>query len=233
MTAIFYLQFGLIIACYFNRYNFYQNTLKSTIICQESNVSSIKFPKNIANVFVKLITSTLFMMHLSTYAIEPSIQIHKADQAGSYGVSLGIGDNFFNQQAVNWAISYNRLQDIKVTWNDDEIDFSVDTLDLMLSYRYYPKSYNRFIKSLIFEFQAGVGVALTENKFLWPTLEQEKFYSEQGDVNGVLSMLVHKNLTKEVSMHIGVKHYPDYSEFGDISSLFVGFSYRFGHKAGY
>ena len=173
------------------------------------------------------------MMHVNSYAIEPSIQIHKADQSGAYGVSLGLSDNFFNQKEFNWAISYNRLEDINVTWNNDDINFSLDTVDLMLSYRYYPKSYNVFLKSLIFEFQAGVGVALTENKFIWPALEEEKFFSEQGDVNTALGFLIHKNFTKQVSMHIGVKHYPDYSELGDISSVFLGFSYRFGRQAGY
>jgi len=193
-------------------------------------MSSIKFPRKIASV---LMAAFFFMMHQNSYAVEPSIQIHKADQSGAYGLSLGISDNFFNQKEFNWAISYNRLEDINVTWGGDDIDFSLDTVDFMLSYRYYPKSYNTFIKSLIFEFQAGVGVALTENKFLWPELEEEKFYSEQGDVNAVLAFLVHKNFTKQVSMHIGVKHYPDYSEFGDISSIFLGFSYRFGHQDGY
>ena len=172
-------------------------------------------------------------MHLNTFALEPSIQIHKADQSGAYGVSVGLSDKFFNKKEFNWAISYNRLQDINVTWNNDDINFSLDTIDLMLSYRYYPKSYNSFIKSLIFEFQAGVGVALTENKFLWPALEEEKFFSEQGDVNGALAFLVHKNFTKDLSMQIGLKRYPDYSAFGDISSVFLGFSYRFGQQDGY
>jgi hypothetical protein len=180
------------------------------------------------------VTAVLFMVHFNSYAIESSIQLHKADQSGAYGVSLGFSDNFFKQKEFNWAISYNRLEDINVTWNNDDINFSLDTVDIMLSYRHYPKSYNSFIKSLTFEFQAGVGVSLTENKFLWPELNnEEKFFSEQGDINGVLAFLVHKSLTKEISMHIGVKHYLDYSEFGDVSSVFLGFTYRFGRKAGY
>lgn len=182
---------------------------------------------------MKLIAVVLFMAHTSSYAIETSLQLHKADQSGAYGFSLGVGDNFFNQREFNWSVSYNRLEDINITWNDDDINFALDTMDLMLSYRYYPKSYNKFIKSLIVEFQAGVGVALTENKFLWPELEQEKIFSEQGDVNGVLGFTVHKSFTKQVSMHIGLKHYPDYSEFGDVSSVFLGFTYQFGKQVGY
>lgn len=173
------------------------------------------------------------MTHINSYAIETSIELHKADQSGAHGVSVGIGDNFFNQREFNWAVSYNRLEDVNITWNDDDINFSLDTIDLMLSYRYYPKSYNSFVKSLIVEFQVGAGVALTENKFIWPELDEEKLFSEQGDVNGVLGFKIHKKLTKQMSMHIGVKRYLDYSEFSDISSVFLGFSYRFGQQLGY
>jgi hypothetical protein len=187
----------------------------------------------LTKISAKLTAVVLFMMHMNSYAIETSMQLHKADQSGAYGVSVGIGDNFFNQREFNWAVSYNRLEDINITWNDDDINFALDTVDLMLSYRYYPKSYNHFVKSLTVEFQAGVGVALTENKFIWPELNEVKVFSEQGDVNAVLSFTVHKKLTKEVSMHIGVKHYPDYSEFGDVSSIFLGFNYQFGRQLGY
>lgn len=187
----------------------------------------------LTKISAKIIAVFLFMVHINSYAMETSIQLHKADQSGAYGVSVGIGDNFFNQQEFNWAVSYNRLEDINITWNDDDINFALDTVDLMLSYRYYPKSYNHFVKSLIVEFQVGVGVTLTENKFLWPELDEVKVFSEQGDVNGVLGFTVHKKLTKQVSMQIGVKHYPDYSEFGDVSSVFMGVTYQFGRQPAY
>lgn len=173
------------------------------------------------------------MIHFNSYAIEPTLQLHKVDQDNAYGFSVGVTDDLFNKKEFNWAISYNRIEDFTVTWNEDEIDFSLDTIDLMLSYRYYPKSYNAFVKSLIFEFQAGVGVALTENKFEWPELSEEKYFSEQGDINGVFSFLVHKKFSKEMAIQIGLKHYPDYSEFGDVSSIYIGFSYQFGRKVGY
>jgi hypothetical protein len=187
----------------------------------------------ITKISAKLIAMVLFMVHINSYAIETSMQLHKADQPGAYGVSLGIGDNFFNQREFNWAVSYNRLEDVNITWNDDDINFDLDTVDLMLSYRYYPTSYNRFVKNLIVEFQAGVGVVITENKFVWSALNEEKYFSEQGDINGVFAFMVHKKMTKQVAMHIGLKHYPDYSEFGDISSVFLGFTYTFGRKMGY
>ncbi len=181
-----------------------------------------------------LIGALLLIVAFNSSAIETSIQVHKADQSGAYGVSLGIGDNFFKQREFNWAVSYNRIEDVNITWNDDDINFSLDTVDLMLSYRYYPKSYNSFVKSLIVEFQLGAGIALTENKFTWPELEnEEKYFSEQGDVNPVLAFIVHRKLTKQTSMHIGVKHYSDYSQFGDVSSVFIGINYNFGRQQGY
>jgi len=187
----------------------------------------------ITKISAKFIAVVLFMVHINSYAIETSVQLHKADQSGAYGFSLGIGDNFFNQREFNWAVSYNRLEDVNITWNNDDINFALDTIDFMFSYRYYPKSYNHFIKSLTVEFQAGVGVALTENKFLWPALNEEKYFSEQGDINGVFSFMIHKKFTKQVSMHIGLKHYPSYSEFGDVSSMFLGVTYQFGKQLGY
>jgi hypothetical protein len=83
------------------------------------------------------------------------------------------------------------------------------------------------------EFQLGAGVALTENKFEWPELGEEKYFSEQGDVNPFLSLSLHKKLTKNTSMQIGIKHYPSYSEFDDITSLYFGINYRFGRQIGY
>ena len=186
-----------------------------------------------SNTLTKIIGFLLLFIAFNSVALETSFQLHKADQSGAYGLSVGVGDSFFKQKEFNWSLSYNSLEDVNITWNNDDIDFALDSVDLMLSYRYYPKSYNRFVKSLIVEFQAGVGVALTENKFNWPELNEEKFFSEQGDVNGVVGFVVHKKFDKELAMQIGIKHYPDYSEFGDVSSVFLGFTYTFGSKVGY
>jgi len=206
-------------------------------------VSSIEFPRKTINVFVKLATILFFMVHLSSYAVEPYFQVHKADQSEGYGVSVGISDSFFNQREFNWAVSYNYMDNVSINnleeyspvWDESDNSFPLNTVDLMLSYRYYPKSYNSFIKTLIFEFQAGVGISLTENKFVFrPEIDTDDVsFSEQGDVNVALGFLVHKKISKQVSMQIGVKHYPEYSEFGDISSVYIGLSYRFGREAGY
>ncbi|MFT5760724.1 MAG: hypothetical protein ACI9LM_005511 [Alteromonadaceae bacterium] len=195
----------------------------------------------ITKISAKFIAMVLFLVPINSYAIETSMQLHKADQSGAYGLSLGIGDNFFNQREFNWAVTYNHFENIVVNdlkdqslvWDKSDNSFPLDTIDLMLSYRYYPSSYNTFIKSLIVEFQAGAGINLTENKFIFNNNPTEVVFSEQGDINGVFAFMVHKKFTKQVAMHIGLKHYPDYSEFGDISSVFLGFTYTFGRQMGY
>ena len=182
---------------------------------------------------VSFIAFLAFTLSFTSRAMETSAELHKVDQSGSYGFSLGVGDNFFNQQAFNWQVSYNRIEDVNITWNDDDIDFSLDTIDVSLRYRYFPKSYNKFVNSLMVEFQIGAGIALTENKFTWPELQEEKYFSEQGDINPFLEISLHKELSKTTSIHVGFKHYPSYSEFDDISSVFIGFSYNFGSRTGY
>lgn len=180
----------------------------------------------------QILCTFLVSMTFQTQAVETSIQAHKVDQDKSYGYTLALGGSFFSQRAFNWQVAYNRLEDVKITWNEDDIDFSLDTVDLALSYRYYPTTYDKFIRSFNVEFQVGAGIALTETKFDWPELQEEKYFSEQGDINPFLSVLVHKEISKNTSMHLGIKHYPSYSEFDDISSVFIGFTYQFGRKRG-
>lgn len=194
----------------------------------------IKTKSNELIKIAKVLLCALFVLvNFQSQAVETSIQAHKIDQDESYGYTLAVGGDLFDQQTINWQVAYSRLEDVNISWNNDEIDFSLDTVELALSYRYYPSSYNKFIRSINVEFQLGAGVALTENKFEWPELQEEKFFSEQGDVNPFLSVLLHKELSKNISIHLGVKHYPSYSEFDDISSVFIGFNYQFGRQVGY
>jgi hypothetical protein len=189
--------------------------------------------KKIAINMIKPLSLSLFLLSTGAQALESSLQLHKTDQEGSYGYTLAVGDSFSKQSPFNWQVSYNRVQDVSINWNNSDIDFSLDTIDLALSYRYRPKSYDKFINSLFIEFQAGAGVALTENKFEWPELQQEKYFSEQGDVNPFVSVALYKEFTKNTSMQLGVKYYPSYSEFDAITSLFIGINYRFGRQVGY
>lgn len=185
------------------------------------------------SILVSLLTLNTLILPLTSSAVETSAELHKVDQSGSYGFSVAIGDNFFNEQAFNWQVSYNRIEEVNITWNDDDIDFSLDTIDVGLSYRYYPKSYNKFVNSLMVEFQVGTGIVVTENKFTWPDLQEEKYFSEQGDINPFLKFSIHKSLSRSTTMFLGFKHYPSYSEFDDISSVFIGFNYNFGKQNGY
>ena len=168
-------------------------------------------------------------------ALEGSLEAHKPLDAGTYGFSFGITDNFFKQKAINWKISYNQLDDVNVQWNNKDWDMSLDTIDVMITYRYFPKSYNKIIKNLTFEIQAGAAISLTESRLIFPIEEglEDVILSEKGDVNAVVAFAVYYKMSKSTSMHVGIKHYPSYSEYGDVSSIFIGFDYHFGRQIGY
>ncbi|WP_019027473.1 hypothetical protein [Colwellia piezophila] len=183
------------------------------------------------------------MLHSNADALESSIQLHKVDQDSSFGYSLVIGDEFFKQKAFIWQVSYNRLENVAISdldktsdaWDKADFDFALQTVELSLGYRYYPKSYDKFISSFMVEFQVGAAVNLSEHKLVFrPDFDRDDIYfAEQGDINPVLSVILQKSFTKNSAMHIGVKHYPNYSDFGSISTLFIGFNYRFGRQVGY
>ena len=182
---------------------------------------------------IKSLYVSLFLISTAAQALEGGGELHKTDHEGGYGYSFSVGDSFSNQSPFNWQVSYNRVQNVAINWNKSDIDFSLDTLDLGLSYRYSFQSYDKFVKSLFVEFKAGLGIAITENKFEWPELNENKYFSEQGDVNPFLAASLHKKLTKNTSMQIGVKYYPNYSEFDSLATLYIGINYRFGRQVGY
>ena len=185
----------------------------------------------------------IVMLASKSHALESSVQLHKVDQDKSYGYSLSIGDEFFNQKAFNWQVSYNRFEKVKINdldetsevWDKAGFDFTLQTVDLSLGYRYYPKSYDKFISSLMLEFQLGASINLSENKLIpGPDLKlDDVYFAEQGDINPVMSISLQKSFSKNSAMHIGFKHYPSYSDFGSISTVFIGFNYRFGRQIGY
>ena len=194
--------------------------------------------------YIAQVLCVFFVMLASkSHALESSVQLHKVDQDKSYGYSLSIGDEFFNQKAFNWQVSYNRFEKVKISdldetsevWDKAGFDFTLQTIDLSLGYRYYPKSYDKFISSLMLEFQLGASINLSENKLIPdPALKlDDVYFAEQGDINPVMSISLQKSFTKNSAMHIGFKHYPSYSDFGSISTVFIGFNYRFGRQVGY
>jgi hypothetical protein len=184
-----------------------------------------------------------FLLSTKVQAIESSLQIHKVDQDKSFGYSLSIGDEFFKQKAFNWQLSYNNynkvsindLGDTSQAWAQADFDFTIKTVDLSIAYRHSPKSYNKFISSLMFEFQLGAAVNISEHKFVFrPDFDRDDvFFAEQGDINPVIAITLQKHLNKNSAVQVGIKHYPSYSDFGSISTLFMGVNYRFGRQVSY
>ncbi|WP_440875847.1 hypothetical protein [Thalassotalea sp. PLHSN55] len=166
-------------------------------------------------------------------ALEGNLQIHKGEESGAIGYNLSLADRFSPGSGFGWNVSYNHLSDLAVTWNNDDLFFDSNSVELLATYQHTPKSYNQFLNKLIFEFQAGASVQLTENKFVWEELNEEKYFSEQGDVNGVLAFLTHYKVSRKMQMHVGVKYYPTFSEFDGQGTVFAGFTYRFGNQFGY
>lgn len=177
------------------------------------------------------------------YALESSVQLHKVNQDKSFGYSLSIGDEFLNQKAFNWQINYNRFENVSIggldkiseEWDKADFNFTFHTVDLMLGYRYYPRSYDKFINSFMVEFQLGAAINLSDHKLVFrPEFDRDDLYfANQGDINPVVSVSLQKSLTRNSAIHIGFKHYPNYSDFGNVSTVFIGFNYRFGRQIGY
>lgn len=184
---------------------------------------------------VALVSSALMLAGLSgqSQALEAGLQFHKGEESGSVGYHFSLADRFSRKSPYGWQVSYNHLSELGITWNDTELFFDSNTIELMGTYSYEPRSYNKFIKRLVFEFQAGASVQLTENKFVWEELELDRTFSEKGDVSGVLAFITHYKISRESKFHIGAKIYPKFSEFDSVGTVFAGFTYKFGSKTGY
>ena len=177
--------------------------------------------------------SSFILITPSSLASEAGLGLLKGDESKTQGFSLSFGDQIARGSQFHWDLSYNKLNDVKVDWNNRSLYFTVDTIEALVSYRQRIKSYNAFTKNLIFEYQAGVSVALTENKFFWPELNETKFFSETGDINGVIGFAIQYKLGKSTSLKLGIKHIPSFSEFDSNSTVHLGFIYRFGTRYNY
>lgn len=198
--------------------------------------------KNIHLLAYTLCFTLLFTVPQS-YAIESNVQLHTVNRDQSYGYSLSIGDEFFNQKAFNWQVSYNRYENVSINdldevsgiWDEADFDFALQTIDASLGYRYYPRSYDKFISSLMLEFQLGASVNLSDHKLVFrPDIDRDDiYYAKRGDINPVMALSLQKSFTKNSAVQLGFKYYPSFSDFGSVSTLFVGFNYRFGRQVGY
>lgn len=170
---------------------------------------------------------------LPTQAIETNFSLHQGSESNTQGLSLTISDSISKGSNFYWNIGYSYLDDVKIEWNQSDLFFKVDTVDAIISYRYKPRSYNQTMKNFTFEYQIGATMALTENKFIWPDLNEEKYFSESNDINPMLGFNVYYDLSKNTAINVGFRYHPSFSEFDDITTLYVGFTYKFGNQFGY
>jgi len=204
------------------------------------SIKSIRMVKKTSIILTVLISCCF---SVSLYALEVGAEIHKGEDSKTTGFNLSISDNFSRKHNLNWTLAYNQLDDIKrtitivdknSTLKRDKF-FSVDTIEALVSYQQKLRTYDSFLKNIVFEYQAGLSVALTENKFIWKTFSpiEERYISEKGDVNAVLAFSTHYQINKNSAIRLGLKYQPNFSEFGSVSSIYLGFSYKFGRQVGY
>ncbi len=173
----------------------------------------------------------LFSLPLSTSAVEWGIELHQGAESDEQGYSFTLSDSFSRKSNFYWTLGYYKLDDVAVKWNGGELLFPIETVDALLSYRFSPRSFNGTSSGFAFEFKAGLSLSIKENKFYWPELEEEKYFSESNDINAVIAAAIHYKFNRNTAMQLGIKSYPSFSEFDDsINSAFVGFSHQFGNR---
>ncbi len=197
------------------------------------NGTSLNKHKSAKSILLSTALAASMLIPFSSNALEAGLQVHKGQESGSVGYTLALADQISNKSPFGWQVSYNHISEIGITWNDEDLFFDSNTIEAMATYQYAPKSYNKFLNRLVFEFQAGVALNLTENKFVWEDLNQEKIFSEKNDVSLALAFLTHYKISRKAKVHLGLKYYPKFSEFDGVGSVFMGFTYKFGNQFGY
>jgi len=204
--------------------------MKNTLLAIKQK-NKLQSKRKVTAILTTLVASSI--LSFNTLAIETNIAIHQGSDSNTQGFSFHVADKVSKSSNFYWGLGYSNLDDVKVEWNDDDLFFKVDTIDAIVSYRYQPKTYNKFMRQLTVEYQAGVSFALTENKFIWPELSEERFFTEKGDVNTLVGVAVHYNTSKNSALNLGFKYQPSFSELDDITSVHLGFTYKFGKQVGY
>ena len=194
--------------------------------------------RNLFAVSSVLISASLLTANAS--ALEVAGNFHKGDESKAKGFSFVMADQFTKGGNIYWSVGYNRLDKLKYDLPftiTGERFFKVDTVDALVSYRHKIQSYNSFLKNLTIEYQLGASVALTENKLIYTdpkSLDTVLIYSsEKNDINAVIGVGALYKLDRNTSINFGVKYQPNFSEFGDISSVYIGLTYRFGRGFDY
>ena len=219
-------------------------TLTTTKKNKTNKNNSLK--KNLRNI---TLAGLLTLPCTNALAIETIFNLHKGSESKTAGFSVAVADNFSKGSNFYWSVGYSSLRDISVDWyynvqvewlqdiviDEDKGDlyFNNNTIDATLSYRQKLRGYNNFLKKVTIEYQAGASLGLTDNKFFWTDLNEEKYFSEKGDINPLLAISTHYNFDKKTALVLGLKYQPSFSEFGDISSIFLGINYKFGKVINY
>ena len=190
----------------------------------------VAFRGQVFAVFLTVLSLLVFSLPAQAFEIGGTAQKSENE---TKGYSLFISDNFSRKSNFYWRLGVSKYDDVSVEWNNSELIFPLDSAELSLSYRHQLSSRNPAKRRFSMEYQLGVASSLTENKFTWPELNEEKFFSEKGDVSGFLAISAHYKITSKISAIMGVKHYPKMFEFGSMSSVFLGFKVNLGSSPTY
>lgn len=179
---------------------------------------------------VALVATILVSTAFNTYAVEWGGQYLHGSDSGSDGFGISLSEKFSHKSPFSWTLGYSKLNDVVVDWNGSELTFPIETIDAYISYRFTPHSYNPAATGLSYDLFSGISVTVSENKFTWPELNEEKYFSETNDINFLMGGALRYTFTSAVSVQLGVKYYPDFSDFDDVTSMYAGFYYRFGRN---
>jgi hypothetical protein len=179
---------------------------------------------------VFLTVLSLVVFTLPAQALEFGGSAHQGTEYETQGYSIFMANNFSRKSHFYWSLGVSRYDEVFVEWNNSNLKFPINSAEASLSYRHQFTSRSPTMSRFSMEYQLGVAASLTDNKFTWTELNEEKYFSETGDTNGFLAISAHYKVSSNVSAIIGVKHFPKMSEFGSMSSVFLGvkFSLDFG-----
>jgi hypothetical protein len=179
-------------------------------------------------VFAVLLTVlSLIACSLPALALEIGGSAHQGTEYEADGFSIFISNNFSRKSPFYWRLGVSRYDEVFVEWNNSNLKFPINSAEASLSYRHQFTARNPTMKRFSMEYRLGIAASLTDNKFTWAELNEEKYFSEIGDVNGFLAISAHYKVSSNVSAIMGVKHFPQMSEFGSMSSVFLGVKFNF------
>lgn len=219
------------------------NSINKKLNITNKNKSLTVKSRNI--LFVGLLALPCF----NTMAIDTTFSLQKATESKTAGFSIAVADNFSKGSNFYWSVGYSSLRDINIGWyqnielaslqniviDEDKGDlyFNNAVIEATISYRQKLRGYHNFLKKVTIEYQAGASVGLTDNKFYWTDLDEEKYFSEKGDVNPLIAISSHYNINKNTAFVLGLKYQPSFSEFGDLGFISFGINYKFGKAINY